>query len=313
MLTQNRSYISYAKLNEQCRRALNVIERHQRKTPAIGSHKPMLQSTVERYFDQQEQLSALKVSGKQALREGRQAVRELNSCIRSWFGQLNFAVVGFDAGDYDCRIDSPDSVIGAGERLIEFVLSHKSANGDATAGEGDADADAASAGTAAGAGDNGTMWFADQMVEELTAVKDAAVAAWMRAQDCLADEQELRSAIRESAIEIQRALVSVRRTLRNTLGTSHRDYQKLRLSRSYHEDADELDVVEQIEGLASDDAAVQTGIGEEDTIRSEPFVVTTPPAAPPATEDKGNGKGKPADVAAYLQQSENQPSLPPGV
>lgn len=280
MLSQERIHMSYGRLNELCRRAVNVIERHQQKTPVVASHKDTLFPIVDRYFDQQEQLTSLKVRGNEALSEGRQAVKDLYRCIRSWLGQLEYEVEGFEPGFFDCNGNSPDSVIGAAERLLDFVVSHQgesqgSAGGDA----GEAEGGAGGVSTGSGSG----IAFAARLIEDLTATKNRALSKWLEAQDCLAKEQGLRNAIRESSLEVGQALISVRRTLRNNLGSSHRDYQKLRLSRTYRDDADEVESVEQVEAVAGDNAA----------------------------EDKGNGKGKPADVSAFLQPAD-QPTPPAG-
>ena len=92
--------------------------------------------------------------------------------------------------------------------------------------------------------------FVARLVEELTASKEIASTKWFEAQDYLAEEQELRNAIRESAIEVQQMLILIRNTLRYTLGSSHRDYQKLRVTKSRHdadESVDELEIDEPIQ------------------------------------------------------------------
>lgn len=311
MLNPDRSYITYEKLNEQCRRAADIIERHYQKAPAIESQKSVLMPIIDHYLDEQEQLALLRARGKQALEEGNGSVKDLYRSMRSWFGQLRIMVAGFDRGDFRCDPESPDSVIGAADRLIDFVRSHRDAVDTAGGAGGQAGTEAggdANDGTGAGpanAGGTGAGMqsaFLARIVEDLGTRRNAAHEKWIEAQDCLAEEQELRNSIRESAIEVQHALAAIRRALRNTLGTSHRDYQKMRLSRGRRGDeaGDESEAVEQVEGLDADEAVQGGGIGEDDTIESEPLVVKTPPEA----EDRGNGKGKAADVASLLSSGD---------
>jgi len=301
MLIQDRSYITYAKLNEQCRRAVDIIERHGEKAPTIDSQKSVLLPIINGYLDQQEQLTRLKARGKEALRDGNRLVKELYLVMRSWFGQLDFLLVGFNPVDFDCDLNRPDSVIGAADRLIDFVRSRMDNTEETDDGVGQASGDT---------GATTRLEFAAQLLEDMTARRDAAYSAWREAQDYLAEQQELRSSIRETAIEVQHALVAIRKTLRHTLGSSHRDYQKLRLNRNRHEVAEsteQLETVEQLEELDSVDSFDSSGFGENDGIESVPVVVTSAPVA----EDKGNGKGKVTGIDPYYSSS-NQSNGPAG-
>lgn len=109
MLFQDRSYISYTKLNEQCRRAADVIERHAEKSPAIDLQRLVLLPVFSRYLEQQEQLTRSKVGCREALLEGNRAVKELYVHMRSWFGQIGFLLPSFDPHDFDCHVNAPDS------------------------------------------------------------------------------------------------------------------------------------------------------------------------------------------------------------
>ncbi len=295
MINQNKTYLTYEKLNEQALRALEIIERHREKESAIESHQPMLIPIVDQYLKRQEKLTALKPLVKQALRDGKQAVKELYWNTRSWFGPLSVVIPGFEPGDFSCDVDKPDSVVAAADRLIDFVRSQQVESGSPAGDDNDEDA----ADDVVAADDQLEIGFASRLVEELTARKEAASAKWLEAQDYLSEKQELRNAIRESALEVQQRLISVRNTLRYTLGRSHRDYQKLCVAKSRHdadESAIELEIGEPIQESDSEDSENALHIVDNDTIEQVPLAATNPSAS----DDGGNGKGTSAGIAPYL-------------
>jgi hypothetical protein len=287
MINQDRSYITYSKLDEQCRRVLEVFERHSDKSAAIASNKTMLQPIVNSYLEQQEQLTCLKASSKQALIESAGACKQLYQHMRSWFGQLSMAISGFEPGDFSCKGSTPDNVIGAVDRLIGFIRSRQDETESGVAAEGEA----ISSGE-----NNARIEFAAQLIDDLGSCRTAAYEKWRTSQDLLAEEQELRDSIRKSAIEVQRALVAVRETLRNTLGINHRDYQRLRVSRGQRiddETAETTNSVDHPQDAASTDAS---RISQQQPVASIASIETSVST----TEDKGNGKGKAPGVAPYF-------------
>lgn len=295
MINQNKTYLTYEKLNEQSVRALEIIERHRGKGSAIESYRPMFIPIVERYFVKQEQLTALKPRVRQTLRDGKQAVKELYWTTRSWFGPLSVVIPGFEPGDFSCDPDKPDSVVAAADRLLDFVQSQQAESGSPP---GD-DNDQGAADDIAAVDEQIKIGFADQLVEELTASKEVASAKSIEAQDRLAEEQELRNAIRESALEVQHTLVLIRNTLRYTLGSSHRDYQKLRVAKSRHdadESAVELEIDEPVQGNASIESVNNRHIVDSDTIAQVPLAAVNPTVS----DDGGNGQGTSTGIAPYL-------------
>jgi hypothetical protein len=128
-----------------------------------------------------------------------------------------------------------------------------------------------------------------------------AYEKWRNAQDLLAEEQELRNKIRETAIEAQNGLVSLRKTLRNTLGRSHRDCQKLRLSRGK---GDELQSAEQLESITSTGENDSSYIADIDAVESVPMAA----AGTPASGDGGNGRGAAACIDPYFSPTDQATS-----
>jgi hypothetical protein len=67
-------------------------------------------------------------------------------------------VSGFEPGDFSCDVYTPDSVISAVDRLIEFVRSRQGESENGVTAEGDA---------AGGGADNARIAFAAQLVDDL--------------------------------------------------------------------------------------------------------------------------------------------------
>jgi hypothetical protein len=262
---------------------------------------------VKHYFDQQEQLTESKPLVRQALRNGRRAVRELHWNTRSWFGPLSIVIPGFEPGDFRDDTSKPDSVVAAADRLLDFVRSKQVPSGSGLSDENGEEA----TGDSAAFDDQIEIGFAARLVEELTAYKEAASAKWLEAQDRLAKEQELRNAIRESAVKLQERLVLLRDTLRYTLGRSHRDYQKLRVAKSRNdadESAVELEIDEPVQPNASVDDVINRHIIDSDTIAQVPLAAVNPSAS----DEGGNGKGTSTGVAPYFA-SDTEINPPSGV
>ena len=78
------------------------------------------------------------------------------------------------------------------------------------------------------------------MVESLSAAVEKAVIGWDRIQSILSEAQNLITETRQAAVALQKELVLFRRSLRQIVGCSHRDYRTLRadLVRDNGDDAD---------------------------------------------------------------------------
>jgi hypothetical protein len=302
MINPDRTYISYGKLDEQCRRAVDIIERHRDKGVVIDSHRSTSLPVINRYFKQQEQLTALKTQATQASEASIQEAKALSRSLRAWLGQLSLMVSGLDSRDFSCDAGAPESVIGAAESLIDFVTTHQAES--AGAAEDTTGGESGTAGEPSSAGDETAIVFAAQMIDDLTSGKTVAYEKWRDAQDRLSKEQELRNKIRGTAIEVQNALVSLRKTLRNTLGSSHRDYQKLRLD---HGKRNESEDAEQLESISSTGENDSSYISDIDAVESVPLAA----ASGSASTDGGNGRGAVASIDPYFLPT-NQANPPSG-
>jgi hypothetical protein len=190
--------------------------------------------------------------------------------IRAWASHLNAAVPGFNSGDFVTSSDSPVKVVGLAEELIEFVQS--------LAGN-----------------ENVQIPFAQILIEDLTARKDRTNAEWIEAQDYLAQEQELRSVLREKAETVNQLLIALRRTLRATLGFKHRDYKAMQLNRGARTDVEET-TESQIELSVANSAGDSVDVS--DTIETTPITVprlvagdSANASAIDASADNGNDFG----------------------
>jgi hypothetical protein len=108
-----------------------------------------------------------------------------------------------------------DDLIGGAERFLDVVRGFKDANGESPA-------------------------YVADLLARVTPLLEAATQSWDAAQTHMAAERELLRQTREAAAAVQKELVALRRTLRATLGSTHRDYQMLRIAR-VAQDEDEIE------------------------------------------------------------------------
>jgi hypothetical protein len=105
--------------------------------------------------------------------------------------------------------------------------------------------------------DEATLPYRDALLDDVGSALSEARAAWQLAQRTLAEQQRARARLRGLAIELYEELKALRQTLRKTLGTSHRDYQRLRTARANTPYAGEREPVAADEAAAPEPSAAQ--------------------------------------------------------
>ena len=202
-------HVSQYKLRKQAQRGLRVLDRYKQSDPAITAHEPTFVPAAEGFMAVYDRVQTFETTRKREVVEGRQAIEELYTRTRAWMGALERDVPGFQAGQLRGGPDDPDALLGDAKRMIEL------ANGL----EGAA--------------------YVPALTEDLSAALAHADEAWRHMQDILSEHQRLLAEARTAAVLINRELVALRRTLRSLLGTSNRDYQKLRTKRVFDTDESE--------------------------------------------------------------------------
>jgi len=200
-------------------RALRVLERHGPKHEVLLSIEESFRIIALAYIKAYDEVRTSKPHTALELRQGRVATRRLLVVNRSWLGWLARDFDDFDGSAFSSDTSTPDDVIADGERIVDFVARHEALTGEA-------------------------LPYGAKLIEDVSQALGEARKEWTEAQDAMAEHQEKQAEVRRLASELQQNLVALRRTLRTVLGTSHRDYQKLRLAKTSHLDEEDAEVLD---------------------------------------------------------------------
>ena len=222
MTTNN---ISQKKLRMLCDRALRIYERHEQRYSAIASYKDSLVPAAQSFIEAYDAASLFQQKRNAEMETGRSAVNALYALVRMWMPRIGRDVAGFSPNQLQGNTDSPDQLIGDALRLIDSVETHKD-----------------------------SLPYGENLLTELQSAVDLAQKEWGDAQSALVEQQALQRQIRELGAVASGELVAFRQVLRVALGTSHRDYQALRRSRS-KQASEESEVV--IDSVETDAPAAQ--------------------------------------------------------
>lgn len=207
------------KLEREASRGLAILDRHASKSPVIASFEHSLRPTAQRFLELRQQVYRAEHADSLDLREANRSLVDAVTLLRSWVRRLNGDVPGVELGKFR-QLEVPEDAVIAGENLLGFVKQLQE-SGKAPA-------------------------YADNLVQTVTEALANLKQETQEAQDGMAHAQELRAEARELGVKLHRELVSFRRVLRTVLGSSHRDYQRMRSAQISHED-DEDEILEAIE------------------------------------------------------------------
>lgn len=210
LISDEKSYVARWKLLRQAARAVAVQARHADKSPALRTFGTTLVPCAKKYMAVEDELAAADQRDGRELAQAKAGVDSLRSKIRMWMGLLVRDVTSFDATPFTERFTVPEDVTSSARQLVHLVQS-------------------------GGTGDE-PLPYAEELVADLTEAIQHATKEQEEAQDSLARVQELRAESRKLGLELQGHLVALRRVLRNVLGPSHRDYQRLRTDLVNHGD-----------------------------------------------------------------------------
>lgn len=203
-------------LRRLAERAVRVVERHRSKHAAIEAYVDSLVPVAERYVAEYDRSRTTGPGRVKETAEAKAAADALRQVVITWGAHLQRDMPGIDLAVFRNYSSPPDDLIAAAARLMEAVAAHVE--------------------TA-----ESPVSYAEPMTAEIEAAQAKAIKERDEAQDLLAQLQEQAARVRESGKELQAGLVSLRKTLRATLGPSHRDCVKLRLAQAKVEERDEDD------------------------------------------------------------------------
>jgi hypothetical protein len=201
------------------KRALRIIQRHKERHELVAAFEKTLVPKTEDFNRCYEEKAARESASKKTLKEGYAVSRNLYLANNGWIDLLRRDVAEFDPEPYSSKSLVPDDVMNAASGILEFVRYYQEQSEEPLA-------------------------YGSELIESLTILLQTTREKWARAQNAMAEQQELKAATRQSAVDLHDELKALRKVLRRVLGTSHRDYQKLRILHGRELAVDEDEVSE---------------------------------------------------------------------
>ena len=233
-------------------RAIAVLERHRDKQGALESYEEFV-AAVTAFNEAYDRGRNTGPSRYKETAGAEAAAKVLRQTVQAWAAPLLRDLPGLDLGVFLAPNAVPDDLIETAGRLLTSLAARQQS-------------------------DTAPPAYFERLVAEVQAARDAAITARNDAQDLLAQIQEHKAEVRRLAAEVQSGLVRLRQTLRAVLGTSHRDYQKLRHARGRGVDEHEDDI--ELETDASD-----IELDEPDMPLTDEPAANEPAAPIPATTE----------------------------
>jgi hypothetical protein len=231
-------------------RALELLERHQNRAPALGIHSETIQKSASEFISTFDSAQAFDQALSEAFEHRSAASDNLARNMRAWTAVLVNDLKGFDSTRYGDKPEVAVDVIDDAEALLVFLADY--------------------------AEDGGTPPpYTDTLKQDMEALIEAAKADLKVATSRSARLSELRTLVRQKAVKFHRDLIAFRRALKALVGSNHPDYQALRVvrgaelsdirSEELEGDPPQGDVVDPVEDEADVEAASEdAGPQEED-------------------------------------------------
>ncbi len=207
------------KLRRLAPRSLRVLERRANAAQPVRAFEATLRPVASEFMSSYDSVKRFNPKWQKEMREGRGAVANLITLMRSWLPRVGRDIPHFDGSTFaDTAV--PDDVMEDVERLLETVEEHQ---------------ELATAGTEGVT----PLAYADALQEELLAGLQTATKEWSEAEAADTEYQQALARTRELARAFEQELIAFRATLATTFGRSDTDYQKLRTARASTSDPDD--------------------------------------------------------------------------
>jgi hypothetical protein len=179
--------------------SVNVIQRNAGK-PAIAAYAPRLVPVVDEVLTAIRSLTKLKADQVALMAKSDEQTAVLNGAMLGWSAHLVRDIEGFDLGAFTRDASLTFDVVHKALGLLQLIEEKDAA-----------------------------LPYREALRTELTARIDGANGAESSAVAARVALQEKQREVRELTARFQRELVSLRRTVRAVLWSSHIDYQRLRM------------------------------------------------------------------------------------
>lgn len=199
-------------LDRMAERATEVLNRNQAKSPLIAGFSITLPERAGNYRKQYAELDLYRREVRWLSDQAMAEIETLSTTASSWVQRLARHLTDFDTRPL-ATTEVPHDVIAHSERLLErtrYLVDEKER----------------------------PIPYAEQLTAHLQPLIESAKAAFLVRQDALVTLQERRAELRETAVLLEDELIALRNVLRKELGSNHRDYQYLRITRIRREDFD---------------------------------------------------------------------------
>jgi hypothetical protein len=180
--------------------SLEVMQRHADKS-AIAAHSATLVPMASRVLTAIQDLDRLGGKQKALLAESDEQTAQLHGLMLEWSGILVRDLASFDSEAYARNASLTFDVLQKAMSLKHFVEQE-----------------------AAG------LPYREELIDELTARIDSADRASKTASGARVVLQEKQREVRELSAAFNKGLISLRRTVRTTLGAKHFDFHRLRVT-----------------------------------------------------------------------------------
>ena len=180
--------------------SLEVMQRNADKS-AIAAHSATMVPVANEVLIALQVLDLLKGKHKAVLAQSDKQTAQLHGLMLRWSGLLKRDLPSFDSEAYARNSGLPFDVVQKAKSFKHFVEQE-----------------------AAG------LPYQEELLDELTTLIDGADGASKSANEARVVLQEKQHEVRELSVTFHKGLVSLRRSVRATLGASHFDYQRLRVS-----------------------------------------------------------------------------------
>ncbi len=198
-IKRNKEYTPHWKLRRLAPRALRSLDAHGKATPFLGAFGTTLVPAAQKFIEVFDASRTAEAASNQ-VDDGLEAIERLRASVRGWLGHISRDIPDFDGVGLGAA-EVPDDLIAGATRMLHVVTSPKAAH----------------------------LSYIAAAEADLRAAIDSASREWSEAHARLTEQQDLLRQTREAGTAFQAELVAFRRALRVALGTSHRDYQVLRV------------------------------------------------------------------------------------
>jgi hypothetical protein len=208
---------SFWLLRRLAARCIRVHARQKGKAAGLGVFDSTLPGYCGTYMERYDALRQLAKRRMKERREGKLSIKNLLYTLRIWAPIVARDIEEVRAGEFGENESVPDDVIRDTKAILKYAIEHRDMAGE-------------------------PLPYLDTLVADITPVLEAAEKEWGEAEEAQEDYSDMRNALHEVGVKLEKDLIAYRKSLRTVVGRGHHDYQKLRVDRARAPDEDDDEV-----------------------------------------------------------------------